>query len=255
MSLRIVSLVPSWTETLVEAGVNVVGRTRFCIHPQPAIKNIPAVAGTKDWDWTAITALNPDLLLLDQEENPKFMSEQNTIAWHATHIQGVADMPVALRQLSTLLKNDPLSSFAERWETVLLKRKPAPLQNFSDIPGVLVWGKQPSNHIKTVLYMIWKNPWIAVSAHTFIGSLLHTVGITTPTFADKYPKIQMEEYSPEDTLLLFSSEPYPFFKKKREITNSISYPHAFVDGECFSWFGLRSLKFLEQRLSSTGFHR
>ena len=49
--MRVVSLVPSWTETLIEAGVDVVGRTRFCLHPRDRVKSIPAVGGTKDADW------------------------------------------------------------------------------------------------------------------------------------------------------------------------------------------------------------
>ena len=59
---------------LIEAGIEVVGRTRFCIHPREKIKNIPAVGGTKNVDWQKVNELKADLLILDQEENPKWMA-------------------------------------------------------------------------------------------------------------------------------------------------------------------------------------
>ncbi len=94
--MRVVSLIPSWTETLLEAGVNVVGRTRFCVYPADKVRNIPAVAGTKNWDFAAIKALKPDLLLLDKEENPKWMAEQTEIPVFSTHITSIQSMPGAL---------------------------------------------------------------------------------------------------------------------------------------------------------------
>jgi len=69
--MRVVSLIPSWTETLIEASrhsdFEVVGRTRFCIHPDDCINNIPVVGGTKDVNWQRVMDCKPDLLLLDRE--------------------------------------------------------------------------------------------------------------------------------------------------------------------------------------------
>lgn len=241
--MRVVSMVPSWTETLIAAGVDVVGRTRFCIHPGDKIKSIPAVGGTKDWNWDKIRELKPDMIVLDKEENPKMMSEQQEIPFVATHVTAIEDMPQALKYLSQHLKNQKLEEFAKEWEKVLEK----PVVQKPDIPAVLQWGRTPSKVIKKVIYLIWKNPWMTVSADTFVGSVLSYCGQKKmlPTYPQKYPQIDLENLTDkESTLLLFSSEPYPFLKKQETLAD-LGFPYAFVDGEKLSWFGIRSLRFLQ----------
>ena len=73
--MRVVSLVPSLTETLLECGVEVVGRTRFCIHPADKVADIPAVGGTKEVNWQRCLALEPDLVVMDKEENTLEMAQ------------------------------------------------------------------------------------------------------------------------------------------------------------------------------------
>ena len=90
--MRIVSMVPSWTETLLKAGVNVVGRTRYCIHPPKLITNIPIVGGTKDVSWDLVEDLKPDLVLLDQEENPLEMAEECPVPYFATHVNSIESL-------------------------------------------------------------------------------------------------------------------------------------------------------------------
>lgn len=241
--MRIVSLVPSWTETLLHCGVDVVGRTRFCVHPKELIKGIPVVGGTKDWKWDKIAALKPDLILLDREENPKFMADQTEFAWHATHVTDIADMPSTLQKLASITGEENLNRLSRRWEAVAAAS--ALEADFDALPGVIEWVLKPVDRPKRVLYMIWKDPWICVSRDTFIGSVLRKVGISIPEFPKKYPEIDLSLFDAKETLLLFSTEPYPFFKRKREL-EGIRFPHAFVQGECFSWFGVRSLEFLER---------
>lgn len=245
--MRVLSLVPSWTETLLAAGIDVVGRTRFCIHPAEAVKTIPVVGGTKNWTWEKIVEINPDLILLDREENPKFMSEQNTFKWHASHVQSVLDMPDQLNQLAQLLSNSELKKISDRWKNILSRPKMNSIQDFNHFPGLIDWGRKPSQPIKHVLYLIWKDPWMAVSHDTFIGSVVDLFGVQLLKFDTKYPEVNLDHYDPNETLLLFSSEPYPFLKKKEELGH-LAYPYAFVDGESFSWFGVRSLQFIEQNL-------
>ena len=117
--MRVVSMVPSWTETLIEAGVDVVGRTRFCIHPSDKVKSIPVVGGTKDINWEKLKSIEFDLLLLDKEENPKEMAIEAQCAFVATHIKCCDDVISELRSLSVILKNQSLNSFAERWKKVI----------------------------------------------------------------------------------------------------------------------------------------
>ena len=244
--MRVVSLVPSWTETLLAAGVNVVGRTRYCLHG-PGAAAIPVVGGTKDWDWPRVLALKPDLLLLDQEENPKFMAEQSEIPFHATHVRSVQGIPGTLQELAQVLKSAALLDLAREWGA--LGRARLAWQPGEPLPGLLEWGSAPVvRPPRQVLYMIWRSPWMAVSADTFIGSVLEHCGIALPKFAGKYPEVDLSSYSPSETLLLFSSEPYPFLRKKAELAAELGeFPYAFVDGESFSWFGVRSLRFLQSR--------
>lgn len=245
--MKVISLVPSWTETLLAAGVDVVGRTRFCIHPEEKIKNIPVVGGTKNWTWEKIVEINPDLILLDREENPQFMSEQKDFKWQASHVQSIYDMPEQLNQLADLIVNEELKVLSDRWKNILSRPKRNAIKDFNHFPGLIEWGRKPSKPVKYVLYLIWKAPWMTVSQDTFIGSVLDLFGVQLLKFPTKYPEVNLDYYDPDETLLLFSSEPYPFLKKKEELGH-LTYPYAFVDGESLSWFGIRSLQFIEQNL-------
>ncbi len=245
-SMRIVSLVPSWTETLIEAGVDVVGRTRFCIHPRAKVAGIPAVCGTKDWEWERLLALRPDLLVLDREENPKFMAEQSDIPFVDTHVTGLADVPGQLQKLAIELKAPRLLETTSRW-THLIQTPPLPAwDGQGDFPGLLEWGTRPLKPVRQIEYVIWKKPWMAVSKDTFIGSVLGHCGFESfvKTYPTKYPSIELTGGDVE-TLLLFSSEPFPFAKIFKTLAQ-LNQPYALVDGESFSWFGLRTLRFLER---------
>ena len=230
-------MVPSWTETLLAAGITVVGRTRYCIHPAKDVSSIPVVGGTKDWDWDKIQALTPDLIILDQEENPLFMAEQASIPFLATHITSVESVSVELRNLGLHLKNDFLMKLAQEWQRLTPYR--------GELPGVVQWGLRPSAQPQSVYYVIWKNPWMVVSRDTFVGSMLSYCGIEVPFFDKKYPVIEEARLrDQQNALLLFSTEPYPFLKHRDELAK-LGTPYALVDGEQFSWFGLRSLRFLQ----------
>ncbi len=242
--MRVVSLVPSWTETLLEAGVEVVGRTRFCIHPRAGVENIPRVGGTKDWNWAKILSLKPDLLLLDKEENPKFMSEQSEIPFYASDVRGAHDMPKELTKLSEILHNKTLNKWADEWSEILKTplSKDRPLDQ--DFPGLIDWGLKPESREAQFLYLIWRDPWMSVGTGTFIGSMLKQLGIPTVGFDERYPKIDLGDFDRAKTVLLFSSEPFPFLKHRQDLVK-LGFAHAFVDGEKFSWFGLRALRFLQ----------
>ncbi len=237
--MRVVSMVPSWTETLVEAGVEVVGRTRHCIHPAGRVESIPVVGGTKDWDWKRITDLRPDYLVLDQEENPRFMAEQSNIPFVATHVQAISDVGLSLRQLGNALGNAVLTGYAEKWEAV------ASQPYGRDWRSLVEWGRRPSGEIHRFVYVIWRNPWMAVSRETYPGSLLAHCGMPPQFFPEKYPELDLDDYTDrEGTLLLFASEPYPFRQRTTGLAE-LGFPYGFVDGEAFNWFGVRGLRFLE----------
>lgn len=242
--MRIVSMVPSWTETLIAAGANVVGRTRFCIHPKEKVDAIPAVGGTKDWDIERVRSLKPDLILLDQEENPKDFSLNAPAAYFSTHIQSVEDVSPALMELSHRLHLAPLSDIAQRWQKIELR--PIKKRDLRDLPGVIEWIQRPNEEPQQFIYIIWRQPWMAVSQNTFIGSQFRHLGLAHFMYSGekKYFEFDLSQVDPK-TLLLFSSEPFPFLKKKSEL-QALKRSALIINGEDFSWFGIRALKFLEE---------
>lgn len=254
--MKIVSLVPSLTETLIECGADVAGRTRFCIHPEIA-KNISAVGGTKSVDLEKLISLKPDLVVLDREENTKEMFDAITHAGLktvVTHIRSLDDVARDLRAIARLIKGSaaeaPLLLVAERWSKVATQANHQ--QAWPTFPGVMEWlTKPPVNADANVVYAIWRDPWMSVKGGTFIASVLAKLGVDEcrllPSEAQSlYPQFDFSSLQP-DTIVLLSSEPFPFAKFKEEFRN-LSNPIALVDGESFSWFGLRSLRFLENSL-------
>jgi iron complex transport system substrate-binding protein len=242
--MRVVSLVPSWTETLLSCGVEVVGRTRFCVHPEGA-GAIPVVGGTKDLDLSKLVAIRPDLVLVDKEENLPWMAAEHGWKTHITHVSSAADMPGELGRLADLLSNERLRALGEEWNEEL--RAPFASRSVIRMPGLLEWIREPVSEPELILYLIWRNPWMGVSRDTFVGSMLAHAGYEAllPSFAQKYPKLELSAFDPARTLLLFSSEPYPFSQKRAEL-GKLGFPAALVDGEAYSWFGIRSLRFLQR---------
>ena len=251
--MRLVCMVPSLTETLIECGFDVVGRTRYCLYPQEKVGGIAVVGGTKDISWEKVKALNPDLLIFDREENPKRFAEQCPFKWWATGVEDLQSVPRDLQKLYDFLRlrmnakdlpMQKLKSLIEEWHRVILKENE---QKFSwtNFPGLIEWWKTPEENWQPeqILYLIWRNPWMTVSRDTFIGSVLNYVGYQLPVFEQKYPKIDLEQYDIKKTLVLYSSEPYLFAKDKEELKD-LGFASALVDGEKFSWFGVRSLRFL-----------
>lgn len=239
-------MVPSWTETLLACGCDVVGRTRFCIHPEEA-RQIPVVGGTKTIHWDRVGALGADLILLDREENPKAMHDESPIETFVTHITSVADVGPALERLSTRLSgtSETLRGVAARWSRTA--RAPMrPLDSWLDLPGVIEWLRPPEDpSVGPVSYLIWRDPWMAIGPGTFIASMLEAVGVPQALLlpsSGKYPTFDPASL-PANCVLLASSEPYPFHRK-RDALLALDRPVAIVDGESFSWFGVRSLGFL-----------
>lgn len=245
--MRIISLVPSWTETLLKAQIPLVGRTRFCLYPEPEVLGIPIVGGTKSVDWDKIMSLRPDLLILDRQENPEEFSKRGLPFW-APDVTNLESLRRALEQLSQLLSSQKL----EEWSILANQIRqtpnlPAPKGPFPGIQQeIRSWTHLTHPQFR---YVIWKKPWMEVTRQTYIGSVLAKFGIELrmTSSANLYPEFQMEFLS-ENDVLLFSSEPYPFANEIKELER-MGLPSAIVDGEKFSWFGIRSLEFLRANLN------
>lgn len=243
--MRVVSMVPSWTETLLKANVNVVGRTRFCIHPPQKITNIPIVGGTKEVSWDLVMDLKPDVVLLDQEENPLEMAEECPVPYLATHVSSLDSLQKELSRLGEHFENPKLIELSVDCLDIL--EAPAPRWDFARIPAFQEWVRPASKSYENVAYMIWKKPWMSVSRETYIGSVLEKLGAKVHSFppGDKYPVVEIEEM--QNSFFLFSSEPFPFQKKVNEL-KALDLEGAIVDGESYSWFGVRSIEFLRHHL-------
>ncbi|MFA7273994.1 MAG: helical backbone metal receptor [Crocinitomicaceae bacterium] len=226
---RIVSLVPSQTEFLHALGLEeeVVGLTKFCIHPEEWWRRKKRVGGTKNANFEKVKALEPDLIIGNKEENEKRNIDQ---------LRSIA--PVWISDIHNL--EDAYAMMLALGELVGKKGKAASIVaqiklGFSNL--------KPLTIKMNVLYLIWKNPWMAAGKETFIESLLNECGFENAVKESRYPSLQ-ENVFPECDVILLSSEPYPF-KEKEKLELSFRFPKAkiqLVDGEIFSWYGSRLLE-------------
>ena len=235
---RIVSLVPSLTETLIDLGLEkrIVGRTRFCIHPSEAVRNIDRIGGTKDFSVERILKLKPDLIIGSQEENHKDGIEALQ-AQFPVWLSTIDSVDTALEHIGHLGKVTGTAEEADLLTQAIDKA-------WKGIP------RSPSS--KRVAYFIWKNPWMIAGKSTYINSVLERLGWTNVTEQVRYPEIRMQELAKDPPeLFLFSSEPFPF-KKEHWSAWRAAFPKAhfrLVNGEDFSWYGSRMLEAAE-RLSA-----
>ena len=228
--MKIVSLVPSITEALFDLGLTeneVIGRTKFCIHPQDKIKNVTVIGGTKNINIDKIKALQPDLILDNKEENVKDQVEalMTDFKVTVTNIETIEDNYYLLKNLGKLFGKE------ERAQLFNLK-----------IYEILNQAKLETP-VKAA-YLIWKNPYMTIGSDTFIHRILSEIGFEN-IFKDKtrYPQITHEDLAEADVIML-SSEPFPF-KEKHIEELQVFYPDKkimIVDGEAFSWYGTHIAK-------------
>jgi ABC-type Fe3+-hydroxamate transport system substrate-binding protein len=226
---RIISLVPSQTELLYDLGLNeeVIGITKFCIHPEKWFRIKTRIGGTKTLNIEKIKELQPDLIIANKEENVK---EQVEI------LRSVA--PVWTSDINDL--DDALQMIRSIGEIVV---KPGEAENISGkIISAFSQLDITAPQLRTV-YLVWKDPYMTVGGNTFINDMLERCGFEN-VFADKerYPTISLEELAANNCqLVLLSSEPYPFKEKNiAEIQKIIPGAKILLaDGEMFSWYGSR----------------
>ncbi len=222
---RIVSLVPSQTEFLLDIGAPTVGRTKFCIHPKEKVKEIEIVGGTKKFRFEKIKELNPDLIIGNKEENYK------------EGIDKLAkDFPVWMSDIYTL--EDSFSMMQQLGKICGLEESAEQIISSCKQSLEKVKGKFNGR----VIYLIWKNPWMAAGKNTFIDHLLTFLGYENLILDERYPELTTEEIANlEPDHILLSSEPFPFKERELELANN-NWPKAkcqLVDGELYSWYGSR----------------
>lgn len=229
---RIISIVPSQTELLYDLGLEkeVVGITKFCIHPEAWFQGKTRVGGTKQLNLLKIAGLQPDLIIANKEENvqsqveelalrfPVWVSDVNTLAEALAMIKQVGKLvgrEERAIELATLIQ--------EQFDHLSVHQSPAP----------------------KACYLIWKDPYMTVGGDTFIHDMLEHAGFSNLfAAASRYPEVTIDtlkERAPD--VLLLSSEPYPFRQKHlEELAGQLPGTKiVLVDGEAFSWYGSRLL--------------
>lgn len=237
---RIVSLVPSQTELLFDVGLDneVVGITKFCIHPEEWFRTKQRVGGTKTVHIDKVLSLKPDLVIANKEENVQEQVE--SLAKHfPVWVSDVNNLEEALAMMQSIGEMTGRSNNAKKLVTTI-RQNFAQLQT-PDSPAAAKADTQPQT-----AYLIWKEPYMTVGGDTFIHHMLQAAGFQN-CFAgrQRYPQITIEELQQAGCeLLLLSSEPFPFQQKHIDELQAF-LPHTkilLVDGELFSWYGSRLLK-------------
>ena len=236
---RIVSLVPSLTETLFALGLGprVVGVTDWCVHPAAEVASLPKVGGTKNPSVARVLELRPDLVLANREENRQRDVERLRAAgvpvW-VTYPRTVADAVALLREIAAL------GAPAERVEPLL-----------EAVEGAYAHARGAASRPATRVFCpIWKRPWMAVGADTYAHDLLVLCGGEN-VFADRaerrYPIVEeVEIVAAQPEVVLLPDEPYAFGPREVEELAALPIPAAAsgrihcVDGTLVSWYGPRT---------------
>lgn len=222
--MRVVSLVPSATETLLAIGVVPVACTRFCEQP-----DIAAVGGTKDPNLEAIIALHPDLVVVNDEENRVVDASalvEAGIVVHSMSPRSVEDVGAEVVGLAERVGVSIPDGFApdpwHAWLTSMLTPR---------------WYE--------AFIAVWRRPWMSLAADTYGSSLLDLLGVGN-VFADaidRYPSVTLDEVATRaPNLVVLPSEPYPFAERHlTEVENEVpGVPTVLVDGRDLFWWGIRT---------------
>ena len=231
--VRIVSLVPSQTELLVDLGLcnHIVGLTKFCVHPVGLIKEKVVVGGTKQVHIDKVKALQPDIILCNKEENTEqIVRDMEAIApVHVSDIKTIKDALALISMYGTIFN-------IESKALSLVKEIQKKYTDFLiEYPEIIT--------PKKVGYFIWRNPWMVAGQDTFIDYLLSICHFENAfnSFDGRYPEVTLDQLQYLDFIFL-SSEPFPFAEKHiKELTPHTNAKIVLVDGEYFSWYGSRLL--------------
>jgi hypothetical protein len=222
--MRVVSLVPSVTETLLALGTEPVACTRFCERP-----GIPAVGGTKNPDVDAIVDLAPDLVVVNDEEN------------RVEDARALTDRGVALHDMSPRSVHDvgpEMVALCERIGAPV----PAPF-------GPDDWDAWLASMLTPRWYdafvAVWRRPWMSLATDTYGASLLDLLGVGTVfgESLDRYPEVTLDEVSARaPNIVLLPSEPYAFDERHvAEVEEGVpGVPVVMVDGRDLFWWGIRT---------------
>lgn len=226
---KIISLVPSQTELLATLNLEkeVIGITKFCIHPPNWLKTKTIVGGPKQVNLEKIELLEPDLIIANKEENNKqdieLLQEKYPI-W----VSDINTLSASLEMIRNLGK--------------ITDREVIAVDLIQNIKQKFNKYRESFTKRLSVLYMIWKTPYMCAGKNTIIDHFLEYCGLENVTNTSRYPTITENEIkSLKPDLIFLSSEPYPFQEKHKAEFQALcpSSKILLTDGEMFSWYGSR----------------
>jgi ABC-type Fe3+-hydroxamate transport system substrate-binding protein len=227
---RIVSVVPSQTELLFALGLNerVTGVTKFCIHPKIWWESKTKIGGTKKLHIDEIRKIKPDLIIANKEENTQAEIEQLAQEF-PVWISDIQQLNQAIEMIRSIGEICNCSTEAEKITAEIIAQF-----------GIL----KPISPPKSALYLIWQEPFMSVSADTFIHDMMIRSGFKNcmAESSTRYPEVSEEQIKAlKPDLILLSSEPFPFSEKHKQVLQA-RFPKSLVvlvDGKFFSWYGSR----------------
>lgn len=271
---RVVSLVPSLTESLFDLGFgnSLVGITDYCVHPAEHLKNLPRLGGPKNPRVEEILALKPELVLANQEEN----QPQTVEALEAAGVAVLVTFPKTVRQSLDVL-----------WMLTGLYQSQTAAARLESLEFTLEWLQSAAyeNSKRRYFCPIWKDTsasglgwWMTFNQDTYVHDLLNLVGGKNifserprlyPLAADlgegtpvdpgdrdtRYPRVRLEEILQGDPqIIILPSEPFSFDENhKQEIVGLMGDTAAvkdrrvyLVDGSLLTWHGTRLGKALQE---------
>lgn len=235
--MRIVSLVPSLTETLFELGVgaSVVGVTHFCVHPPEARQKAARVGGTKTPDVARILELHPDLVCVNVEENRKEdvdALDRAGVRIHVTDVRTIDDVRRMIEELAAAVGAD--------------RRRAEALHIGLELALDAADAVSPEKPLP-VFVPIWRSPWMTFNRDTYAHAVLSVCGADNrfAPFPDRYPTVDRRDVAESGArFALLPSEPYAFREKHRdEVAREFGIAKERVslfDGEALTWWGARS---------------
>lgn len=221
-------MVPSQTELLFDLGLDeeIVGITRFCVHPEAKCRTKKKIGGTKKFNFEVIEWLKPDLVLGNKEENYQGGIDRLK-AKYPVWMSDVCTIADALEMIACVGQMTEKEIQAKR----IIARINAKMSKLVVSSGI------------RVVYFIWIRPYMVAGRDTFINEMLKRCGfVNVFENRSRYPVVTDKEIlAAEPDILLLSSEPFPFTKNnQREFEQK--FPKAkslLVDGTMFSWYGSR----------------
>ncbi len=235
--MRIVSLCPSLTELVfaLGRGADLVGVTEWCVHPADGVARIEKVGGTKTPDVGRIVELEPDLVLMNEEENRREDAaslRRAGIECHVTMPRDAAETAAMVRSIAAAIERPEAGAvIAGDIERRIVEAK----LKTADKPRV------------RIAYLIWRKPYMAVNGDTYASALLELAGGVN-VFADRterYPEITAEELAAAaPDVVLLCTEPFPFQERHADelaqLTGLARHRFEIADGEYLSWHGSRT---------------